>query len=262
MLKDRVPMTRLRLQVSFVTLIWVLPIATLASASAMIGQTSVFGSDKIVVNVPYSAQRRFTSIAKAADGTINRTESGGSEARDSSGRTFSAGERHWTYAEGGKNVLKSEMLYRIHDPVAATDTKWDSSSKEAEVIHWTKSVDEQGSSSQPCQECFEAATNGSDDGTKKLGVRQIEGVFAVGTRTSYTVPAGEDRRGTPIVVVHETWYCPELKIVILETNDDPRSGKTRNELVNIVRGEPNVTKYRPPADYVVHQVQIPGATGR
>ena len=43
-----------------------------------------------------------------------------------------------------------------------------------------------------------------------------------------------------MVVVHETWYCPELKIVILETNDDPRSGETRNELVNIVRGEPDV----------------------
>jgi hypothetical protein len=66
----------------------------------------------------------------------------------------------------------------------------------------------------------------------------------------------------PIVVVHETWYCPELRIVILETNDDPRSGETRNELVNIVRGEPNVTKYQPPADYIVHQVQIPSAAGR
>ena len=46
-------------------------------------------------------------------------------------------------------------------------------------------------------------------------------------------------------------------IVILETNDDPRSGKTRNELADIVRGEPDVTQYRPPADYVVRELQMP-----
>jgi hypothetical protein len=255
-------MMRLRLQVLFLTLSGVLSLATLANASAIIGQTSVVNSDETVVNVPYSAQRRFTSIAKSADGTINHTESGGSEARDSSGRTYSAGERHWTYTEGGKSVLKSEMLYRIHDPVADTDTKWDSSSKEVKVIHWPKSVDEQDSSSQPCQACFDAAKSDSAEGIEKLGVRDVGGVAAVGTRTSYTVPAGKDHRDTPIVVVHETWYCSELKIVILETNDDPRSGETRNELVNIVRGEPNVTKYQPPAVYIVHQVQISTAAGR
>jgi hypothetical protein len=253
---------RISLKVFFVTLGGLLPLATLAHAGAIIGQTSTVNSDETVVNVPYSAQRRFTSIAKASDGTINRTESGGSEARDSSGRTYSAGERHWTYNEGGKSVLKSEMLYRIHDPVADTDTKWESSSREVKVIHWPKSVDKQGSSTQPCQVCFEAATSDSGEGTEKLGVREVGGVIAVGTRTSYTVPAGKDNRDTPMVVVHETWYCPELKIVILETNDDPRSGETRNELVNIVRGEPNVGKYHPPADYIVHQVQIPSDSGR
>jgi hypothetical protein len=51
--------------------------------------------------------------------------------------------------------------------------------------------------------------------------------------------------------------CPELKIVVLETNDDPRSGTTRNELVGIAREEPDVAKYRPPADYVVHDVRLP-----
>ncbi|WP_130417051.1 hypothetical protein [Edaphobacter modestus] len=255
-------MMQIRLQVLFVTLGGMLSVAILANASKISGQTSAVTRDETVVNVPYSAQRRFTSIAKAADGTINRTQSGGSEARDSSGRTYSAGERHWTYTEGGKSVLKSEMLYRIHDPVANTDTKWDSSSKEVKVIHWPKSVDEQGSSNQPCEVCFQAATSDSGEEAEKLGIGEVGGVVAVGTRNSYTIPAGKDHHDTPVVVVHETWYCPELKIVILETNVDPRSGETRNELVDIVRGEPGVGKYQPPADYIVHQVQIPSAAGR
>jgi hypothetical protein len=46
---------RLRLQVLFITLGGVLPFATLANASAIIGQTPVVSSDETVVNVPYSA---------------------------------------------------------------------------------------------------------------------------------------------------------------------------------------------------------------
>jgi hypothetical protein len=60
-----------------------------------------------------------------------------------------------------------------------------------------------------------------------------------------------------LTVVHETWYCPELKIVVLETNDDPRTGTTKNELMSIVRGEPDTTKYRPPTGYVIQDIQVP-----
>jgi hypothetical protein len=101
-------------------------------------QNSAVNSGETVLNAPYSAERRFTSIDKSADGTINRSQAGGSEARDSQGRAYSAGERQWTYKEAGKSVLKSEMLYRLHDPVANTDTRWDTTSKEVKVIHWPK----------------------------------------------------------------------------------------------------------------------------
>src|ERR1035438_2683617 len=91
-------------------------------------EASVETNDR-VLNAPYSAQRRFTSVSNGADGTSSRSESGGSEARDSQGRTYSAGERQWTYMDSGKSVLKSELLYRIDDPVANTETRWDSTLK-------------------------------------------------------------------------------------------------------------------------------------
>jgi hypothetical protein len=203
-------------------------------------------------NAPYSARRRFISVDKLVDGKTNRSESSGSEARDSQGRTYSAGERQWTY----QGVLKSEMLYRIHDPVANTDTRWDSGSKEVKVIHWHQKVSNQPSSAQ-CQACLESMTSDSGASIEKLGTKTIEGVAAEGTRSSYTVPAEQGSNAYSIVVVHETWYCPQLKIVILETNDDPRSGTTRNELIGIARGEPDVRKYNPPSDYVVHEIQMP-----
>jgi hypothetical protein len=208
-----------------------------------------------VLNVPYSARRHFTSVEKRADGKTSRSESGGSEARDSRGRTYSAGERHWTYLENGKSVLKSEMLYRIQDPVSNTNTSWDSTSKQVKVIHWP-----QGPQDSPVDvSAFLAPIPGTEE---DLGSKTIEGVAAEGKRNTYTVAEGNDQHSRPLRVVHESWYCPELKIVVLETNDDPRSGTWRNELVKIVRGEPDVTKYRPPANYVVNHVRMPAANAR
>lgn len=222
------------------------------SGAGTAGGVSV-NSDGSVLNAPYSAKRHFTSVTKRADGTIDHSESGGSEARDARGRTYSAGERQWIYFDGKENVLKSEMLYRIEDPVANTETKWDTTNRVVNVIHWPTGVSKEGLPEAGCQAFCD------DTGTvvEKLGVKAIGGVVAEGTRSSYTVPVGQDHNSKPLVVVHERWFCPELSIVVLETNDDPRSGTTRNELIDITRGEPDIAHYRPPTDYVVREVKLP-----
>lgn len=235
-----------------------LPPTAITSQTTTTTGTPSTCSDNRVLNAPYSANRHFTSVENRAEGIIIRSESGGSEARDAQGRIYSAGERQWTYLDGEKRILKSEMLYRIEDLVANTATRWDSSSKEATVIHWPqRAPDENASKASDNTACDDFMTNFPGGVTKKLGTRTLDGLVVEGTRSSYTVPIGQEHNDKPIVVIHEIWYCPELKIVVLETNDDPRSGKTRNELVDIVRGEPNVAQYRPPSNYVVHQVQIP-----
>jgi hypothetical protein len=209
--------------------------------------------DDWVLGAPYSAERRFTSVSIGADGKTTTTESGGSEARDSRGRTYSDGERQWLY----QGEMRSEMLYRIEDPVTKTETKWDSTTKEARVLHFPPNAAKGNNPDSPCPAaCRDFKMNDFGDEVVKLGAKVIEGVLAEGTRSSYTVAIGEDHNDRPIVVVHETWYCPELEIVVLETNDDPRSGQTRNQVVNIVRGEPDVARYLPPADYIVHDVQV------
>jgi hypothetical protein len=238
----------LRIRASLlVALILVVSIAILAHARPAHRESPSVLADETVLNAPYSAERHFISLMRSADGTTHRTETRGSEARDSKGRTYSADERLWVYLGNEQR----EMLYRIRDPVASTETKWDSSSKEVKVIHWHP-----GGQDANVSKAIEAWTILYST-SEKLGVQKLGGFVVEGTRGSYTVTAAQNQNDQPLVVVHESWYCPELKIVILETNDDPRDGTTRKELVNIVRGEPDVTKYRPPSDYVVHDVQIP-----
>jgi len=210
------------------------------------------GPDDVVLNIPYSANRRFTSLEKSANGSTQRTETGGSEARDSQGRTYSAGERTWIYQDNGKPVLKREMLYRINDPVARTQTNWDSTSREAKVIHWPR-----GAETVPTNTLSAFLSPSPSDSTEELGTKTIARVMAEGTRTTYKASLQRDHHAEEVSVVHEKWYCPDLKVVVLETNDDPRSGTWRNELIDIVRGEPEVTRYRPPKDYVVTHVRVP-----
>lgn len=240
-------MLRIRASLLAVLIVTVISVTMLAHPRAARPEAPSAVADETILNVPYSAERHFTSVTRLADGTTHRTETHGYEARDSEGRTYSAGERLWVYLGNEK----SEMLYRIEDPVARTNTKWDSTSREVKVIHWQSKPQVADES-----KAMEAFTMHYST-TEKLGVQKLGGLVAEGTRGSYTVPAGENHPDQPVVVVHESWYCPELKIVILETNEDPRNATTRNELVNIVRGEPEVTKYYPPSDYVVHDVQIP-----
>lgn len=165
-----------------------------------ISATNAAGNvDPRVTNAPYSAQRRFTNAEKLADGTTRITESGGSEARDSQGRTYSAAERHWTFLDQGKSVLKSEMLYRIDDPVSNTETKWDSTAKEVKVVHFPK-----GTSGHACGLCTAFTSYPTGTTVEKLGVRTIEGVVAEGTRNSYAVGNEDNQKGKPLTVIHES----------------------------------------------------------
>ena len=87
--------------------------------------------------------------------------------------------------------------------------------------------------------------------TEKLGAQIVEGISAEGTRTTITFPAGAMGNDRPIVVTSETWNSPELQVMLLSRNNDPRSGESIVRVTNISRTEPDPTLFRPPADYQV-----------
>ena len=252
----------------FIVLI-VLGVSRLQSQTAADAlHASVSAGDEPVFNEPYSAKSHFTSGRKNPDGTISHEESEGSEARDSSGRTYSVGERHFTYMQDGKGMPGVERLYRISDPVAHTETRWSSLDKEVKVMHWQKEVAASRVSSENCQcgPILPPAQTGADipkiaseiDGIssdffvfERLGPKRINGVDTQGIRRSYEHTGETNQNATSGKVVHEDWYSPDLRIVILETNDDPEHGKTVNELTEVRRGEPDVTSYKPPPNLVI-----------
>jgi TonB family protein len=104
---------------------------------------------------------------------------------------------------------------------------------------------------------------------ESLGKQTIEGVECEGTRTTITVPAGEIGNERPIETISERWYSPELQVVVMSRNSDPRSGENTYRLQNIVRSEPSPSLFQVPADYTVKEgpafapamPALPGAPG-
>jgi hypothetical protein len=95
----------------------------------------------------------------------------------------------------------------------------------------------------------------SDRGGKRedLGIQIIEGVKATGTRTTTTIPVGAIGNSREILVVRESWYSPDLQMVVMNRTSDPQSGETSYRLTNIRRAEPDASLFVAPADYTVQE---------
>ena len=84
--------------------------------------------------------------------------------------------------------------------------------------------------------------------SEPLGTRMIEGLSAVGTRTTRTIANGE---GAPIVAVSEVWYSRDLQMIILSISDDGQSGHSLMRVTNVVRGAPSEKLFQVPSDYTI-----------
>ena len=87
--------------------------------------------------------------------------------------------------------------------------------------------------------------------TESLGRQTKQGVGADGTRTSFTIDAGKIGNDRPIEVTSESWFSPELQVVVESRHSDPRVGETVYQLTGINRTEPDRLLFEIPADFRV-----------
>lgn len=94
-----------------------------------------------------------------------------------------------------------------------------------------------------------------DPNVKKedLGVQNVEGVMATGSRTTTTIPAGQIGNVLEIRIVSEQWFSDELQVLVMTRHSDPRSGETVYKLRNILRAEPDQSLFTVPPDYTVQE---------
>jgi hypothetical protein len=240
------------------------------SAGVMMGGGMV-GMGAARPNIPFSGVVKSSFEQKLADGNAIHRVTLTHQARDSAGRTMTE------MAEGcvlGADGQKHERLsVSVNDPVARTSLNWqvgaDDQPKVVHVFHQPelKAANSSQSAKRPeptaaeleqQQKMMKAAQaqallTRKETRTEDLGVKDFNGVSAQGSRTTRTIPAGEEGNDQPLVVVNETWRSKELGVVVMSIRDDPRTGRNVTEFEELTRGEPDPGLFAPPAGYTVQE---------
>ena len=86
---------------------------------------------------------------------------------------------------------------------------------------------------------------------ESLGTQFMEGVAVEGSRTTHTIPAGQIGNELPINIVSERWFSPDLKVLVMSRQSDPRFGETTYRLTNITRADPSPQLFEIPADFKI-----------
>ena len=86
---------------------------------------------------------------------------------------------------------------------------------------------------------------------ESLGKQMMEGVNAEGTRYASTIEVGAIGNDRPIQISSESWYSPDLQMVIMSKHSDPRTGDESFRVTNISRGEPAAYLFQLPTGYQI-----------
>jgi hypothetical protein len=93
---------------------------------------------------------------------------------------------------------------------------------------------------------------------ESLGNRNIEGLTAVGRRTTMTFPPGTGGYSRGFVTTFEAWESPDLGMMMVWTkHTDSRSGESTIRMTNVRRTEPDPSLFVVPADYTIQEITLP-----
>jgi hypothetical protein len=177
-----------------------------------------------VPNLPYIAQAVGTGFETLADGTQVRRERAVVQMRDSQGRTR----------------IETPGVVNLYVPLQRRFIQLFPGRKTASVMTWAEGP---------------IPTHGQSLGkttSESLPGKTINGIYAVGTRTTHVMPS-DGGRGPDVVSVEEKWVSSDLKIIVLDKykNANTGSDETTAEIRELDRSEPDAALFEIPTDYKI-----------
>jgi hypothetical protein len=192
---------------------------------------------KVVKGAPYSAKAISQSTQTLGDGTKITHSNEANIFRDGEGRIRREQKLEMPppMAQSGE----APTMIFISDPVAGFIYELDQNNMTAR-----KSPRKKGPPPLPPE-----PQKKLEEKTESLGTKSFDGVDAEGTRTSFTIPAGDIGNDRPITVVSERWFSKDLQIVVMTRHSDPRFGENTYQLTNMNRTEAAHSLFEVPAGY-------------
>ena len=229
---------------------------------------AVVGTPK---NAPFSGVVMTTFEQKLGDGSAIHGTTRTHQARDAAGRTRA--ELPQGCARGDDGQMHERTFVIVNDLEARTNMSWQTGTEDQQkvvrVLHvpdlrpGRELSPEELARQKKTMEAMRArqSLEQKETKTEDLGTKQISGVTARGTRSTRTIPAGEEGNDQPLVVINETWRSSELGLVVMTVSDDPRQGRTTAEYEELNLGEPDPALFAPPAGYTVQEQPQTGSAG-
>ena len=237
------------------------------------------GLDAVVKDAPYSAEAVSEMVQTLGDGTRIVRATTSSLARDWAGRT----RREHGLSVIGPLATSPDADMRvvtISDPEAGVSYMLDPQAHTARKMTTTRLMVSEGPDrtnqgppngsltlqveSRSAVElpgegriAIRARLGDADSTAESLGTQFIDGVLVEGTRSTMTIPVSQIGNNRPIEIVSERWFSPDLQVLVMSRQSDPRFGETTYRLTNIMRSDPPSTLFEVPADYEV--IEAPGA---
>ncbi|MEO6802183.1 MAG: hypothetical protein ABI197_02940, partial [Granulicella sp.] len=208
-----------------------------------------------VTGEPYAAEQVMHSKQMLPDGTSISRNGHHAVARDTEGRVRV--ERRLTNGNNGQPAMS--MMF-VMDPVAHTLTTWlaggpepKSGARIASVIKLPQRDSRQETvKTQPTAVAGAPAKRPQPVVTSEdLGTDVVQGQMVTVARATTVIPAGWAGNDAPISRTHEVWTSPDLKLILKEEWNDPRTGERMVELDHLSRAEPDAALFRAPAGYQV-----------
>ncbi len=192
-----------------------------------------------VTGAPYSGDEVRETVRTMADGSRVTSKTAEQRVyRDSQGRTRV--ERPISVVRPAAGTKPLATIVEIADPEAGRVCDLDTQNR---VAHCSEA---RPAPPRPPQSggavILEAAR------AKGQTIQTVDGVETIVTTISQRsgLAQGYDRDFT---VVRQTWFSPELGIVMMEKNTDPRSGESAFRIENFSRVEPSFDLFQLPSDY-------------
>lgn len=206
-------------------------------------------ANQVVRGAPYTAEAVTEFRRTLADGNKIQRTSTATVARDSEGRTRRELNLEAIGPLAAARNRRTGKTVFINDPSAGVSYILDPVNR---TVRQMPMRVRGASSPQSNSPQFKSRLGAEAAGkTEDLGTQSIQGVSAQGKRVTRTIPAGQAGNQLPIDIVTETWYSPDLQVVVMSKTSDPRFGETVYQLNNINRVEPDRTLFVPPSDYSV-----------
>ena len=239
-----------------------------------VGYVTPFGlmeehlGEKPIKGAPFSAQVVIENTQTLANGVHISNKATGMLYRDSEGRT-----RREQPRDGSPEIVLindpiAGVLYRLHmfDQTVVkiaypSSERVEQERREVELkrgaeertIALRRKIEASGITEGQRAEDREL---GRERKVEALGTQMFEGVQASGTRVTLTIAAGREGNDRPYDIVSERWYSPDLQMVVMTRQSDPRSGDKTFKLANITLGEPARSLFEPAPNFRMKEEKV------